>query len=105
MLLQLDKPVPIVKMTEKFAQGDPTARDAVAKRVYYVAQGSIRVEYHVPQDRLFASYRVFSKAGRSHVVEMDPLAPPLDATAQLEQFQALLQAEKDCTLARNVLCY
>ena len=102
--MQLDKPVPVIKMTEKFARGpDPHAPDDLAKRSFYIAQASIRVQYHVPQDRLFASYRVYSKAGKSHIVAMDPLSKPLDATAQLEQFQALLAAEKDCMRVRSLL--
>jgi hypothetical protein len=99
--VQIDKPTPIVKMTEKFRRSDDArARGDVAKRTFYLAQDSIRVEFYVPEDRLFNSYRVYSKTGRSHVVEMDPLAKPLDAIAQLEDFQALLAAEKDCTMVR-----
>ena len=98
--------MPIIKMTEKFAHGpDAAAPAALAKRSFYVAQASIRVQYHVPQDRLFASYRVFSKAGKSHIVAMDPLSVPLDATAQLEQFQELLAAEKECSRVRQLLAY
>jgi hypothetical protein len=95
---QVDKPLPIVKMSEKFQKPESGARNNVAKRTYYVSQDTIRVDYHIPDDHLTNSYRIYCKDGHSHVVEMDPLAPPLDHMAQLEQFQELLQAEKDCTM-------
>lgn len=90
-------------MTEKFSS-DPEAAavDNVAKRTFYVGQDTIRVDYHVPRDRLTHSYRIYCKDGHSHVVEMDALAKPLDHIAQLEQFKALLQAEKDCTMVRSL---
>ena len=65
-----------------------------------MTQDTIRVDYHVPRDSLTHSYRIYCKDGHSHVVEMDARAPPLNHIAQLEQFKALLQAEKDCTMVR-----
>ena len=58
------------------------------------------MDYHIPPDCITHSYRVYSKLGHSHVVEADPLVEPLGALAQLEQFQALLQAEKECIAVR-----
>ena len=96
---QMDKPQPLVKMTEKF-QRNPSvsAQSDVARRVFYLSQDAIRVDYHIPEDRITHSYRVYTKAGQSHIVQSDPLLDQVDSMAQLEQFQALLAAEKECSM-------
>lgn len=99
--LQVDKPQPLVKMTEKFRRNAAVpAQQDLQRRVFYLAQASIRVDYHVPEDSLTHSYRVYTKQGRSHVVQSDPLLPPVDTIAQLEQFQQLVAAEKECMTVR-----
>lgn len=100
--MQVDKPQPLVKMTEKFRRNPAVpAQEDVQRRVFYLAQASIRLDYHVPEDSLTNSFRVYTKAGRSHVVQSDPLLPPVDTIAQLEQFQGLLAAEKECITVRR----
>jgi hypothetical protein len=100
LCVQADKPLPIVKMTEKFGRTPGSKQGGVARRTFYLSQDTIRVDYHVPVDCLTNSYRIYSKEGHSHIVEMNPLAAPVGPIAQLEQFQALLQAEKDCITVR-----
>lgn len=102
--MQVDKPQPLVKMTEKFRRNPAApAQEDVQRRVFYLAQASIRLDYHVPEDSLTNSFRVYTKTGRSHVVQSDPLLPPVDTIAQLEQFQGLLAAEKECITVRGIL--
>jgi len=103
----VDKPQPLVKMTEKFRRNHAVpAQGDVQRRVFYLAQASIRIDYHVPENSLTHSYRVYTKQGRSHVVQSDPLLPPVDTIAQLEQFQQLVAAEKECMTVRpHMHCY
>lgn len=93
--------MPIFKMTEKYARSATKDADAdTAKRVYYLAEGRLRVEYHFGEGRVTASSRTFTKDGTSHIVQVDPLAPRPQPAALLEEFQALLVAEKDCMQVR-----
>lgn len=96
-----DRLLPINKMTEKYARNEavPQAED-IAKRTYYLTQDTIRIDYQVAQDRLTSSYRIYTKDGHRHTVEVDPLALAADPLAQVEQFQQLLIAEKDCMAVR-----
>jgi hypothetical protein len=95
--LQIEKPQPIVKMTEKFRRNpEKPAQHDIAKRTFYLAQKSFRVDFHVPEDRVTNSYRLYTKDGHSHIVLSDPLLERVDAITQLEQFQQLLEAEKEC---------
>lgn len=100
-----DRALPISKMTEKFGRNDKIApADDIAKRTYYVAQDTIRIDYQVPKDRLTSSYRIYTKDGHRHAVEVDPLAPAVNPLLQVEQFQQLLTAEKDCMVVRVPPC-
>lgn len=47
----------------------PADRD-VAKRVYYLAEGRIRVDYHYADERVTCSGRVFHKDGASQIVQV-----------------------------------
>jgi len=94
------KMLPIRKMTEKFARNqDISADQDVAKRVFYLAEGRIRVDHHYGEQRVTRSGRVFFKDGQSQIVHVDPLAPQPEPGVLLEEYQALLLAEKDCVQA------
>jgi hypothetical protein len=85
-------------MTEKFRRNPAVpAQSDIARRVFYLSQDAIRVDYHIPEDRITHSYRVYTKTGHSHIVQSDPMLGPVDSMTQLEQFQALLVAEKECS--------
>ncbi|KXZ51889.1 hypothetical protein GPECTOR_11g323 [Gonium pectorale] len=89
--------LPIRKMTEKFGRNPVLAADSdVAKRVYYLTEGRLRVEYHFGVNRITNSSRTFTKDGQSQIVQVDPLAPRPQPAALLEEYSALLVAEKDC---------
>ncbi|KAG2491059.1 hypothetical protein HYH03_010505 [Edaphochlamys debaryana] len=89
--------LPIRKMTEKFGRNPALEADAdVAKRVYYLTEGRLRVEYHFGEHRITNSSRSFTKDGQSQIVQVDPLAPRPQPSALLEEYSALLVAEKDC---------
>ncbi|EFJ52641.1 hypothetical protein VOLCADRAFT_102618 [Volvox carteri f. nagariensis] len=89
--------LPIRKMTEKFARNPALSADVdVAKRVYYLTEGRMRVEYHFGTNRITNSSRSFTKDGQSQIVQVDPLAPRPQPAALLEEYSALLVAEKDC---------
>lgn len=111
----------------------------VAKRVFYLAEGRMRVDHHYGESRVTRSGRVFHKDGQSQIVQVglcvfcyvthartglclhvgaehqrkahtdyvacccvavdvqvEPLAPQPEPGALLEEYQALLAAEKDC---------
>ncbi|GIL78981.1 hypothetical protein Vretifemale_8361, partial [Volvox reticuliferus] len=62
--------LPIRKMTEKFARNSPLDADAdVAKRVYYLTEGRMRVDYHFGTNRITNSSRSFTKDGQSQIVQ------------------------------------
>ncbi|GLI65995.1 hypothetical protein VaNZ11_009689 [Volvox africanus] len=89
--------LPIRKMTEKFARNPSLDADSdVAKRVYYLTEGRMRVDYHFGTNRITNSSRSFTKDGQSQIVQVDPLAPRPQPAALLEEYSALLVAEKDC---------
>ncbi|GLC33992.1 Dynein regulatory complex subunit 7 [Pleodorina starrii] len=89
--------LPIRKMTEKFGRNAGLDADAdVAKRVYYLTEGRMRVDYHFGANRITNSSRSFTKDGQSQIVQVDPLAPRPQPAALLEEYSALLVAEKDC---------
>ncbi|GFR42728.1 hypothetical protein Agub_g3646 [Astrephomene gubernaculifera] len=89
--------LPIRKMTEKFARNPAVDADSdVAKRVYYLTEGRLRVDYHFGTNRITNSSRSFTKDGQSQIVQVDPLAPRPQPAALLEEYSALLVAEKDC---------
>jgi hypothetical protein len=101
--MQMDKPQPLVKMTETFRRNAAVSAQAdVARRVFYLAQDSIRVDYHIPEDRITHSYRIYTKTGHSHIVQSDPMRDKVDQITQLEQFQALLAAEKECSMVLSL---
>ena len=63
--------LPIVKMTQKFMRSkNVDATEDIAKKTYYMSQDTIRIDYHVVVDRLTNSYRVYTKDGHSHVVQV-----------------------------------
>ncbi|GMH37248.1 hypothetical protein BSKO_05121 [Bryopsis sp. KO-2023] len=89
--------LPIRKMTEKFARNpEVDSEEDVAKRVFYLSEDQIRIEFHYGKDRVTNSGRVFHKDGHSHIVQVDPLAPRLQPSFLLEEYQRLLVAENDC---------
>ncbi|PNW72944.1 hypothetical protein CHLRE_14g612700v5 [Chlamydomonas reinhardtii] len=89
--------LPIRKMTQKFGRNPALDADAdVAKRVYYLAEGRLRVDYHFGTHRITNSSRTFTKDGQSQIVQVDPLAPRPQPSALLEEYSSLLVAEKDC---------
>ncbi|MEW5310705.1 MAG: hypothetical protein WDW38_002476 [Sanguina aurantia] len=97
---EVKKVLPMAKMTEKFARFTECSADAdVAKRVYYLSDNRIRLEYHFGEDRITNSGKVYNKDGQSHILQIDPLADRYDAGALLEEYQSLLVAEKDCSQA------
>lgn len=101
----MDKPQPLVKMAEKFQRNPAvSAQSDVARRVFYLSQDAIRVDYHIPEDRITHSYRVYTKTGHSHIVQSDPMLDQVDSMAQLEQFQGLLAAEKECSMVCKLSC-
>ncbi|GIL93808.1 hypothetical protein Vretimale_187 [Volvox reticuliferus] len=66
--------LPIRKMTEKFARNSPLDADAdVAKRVYYLTEGRMRVDYHFGTNRITNSSRSFTKDGQSQIVQVTRL--------------------------------
>ncbi len=63
--------LPIRKMTEKFGRNAAVDADAdVAKRVYYLAEGRLRVDYHFGLNRITNSSRLFTKDGQSQIVQV-----------------------------------
>ncbi len=93
----------IRKMCEKFGRSDETegSETDVARRVYYIKDGSMRVLYHYAKGRITASSRVYYK-DRSipvEVVQVDPFAARPKPAQFEEEFQNVLSAEKDCYAA------
>ncbi|GFH12468.1 uncharacterized protein HaLaN_08166 [Haematococcus lacustris] len=78
---EVKKMLPIRKMTEKFS------RDR---------KGRIRVDFHYGDACVTHSSHVFQKDGQSQIVQVDPLAERPQPGSLLEEYQALLVAEKDC---------
>ncbi len=72
----------------------------VAKRVFYLQEGRIRVDFHYGHEHITRSSHVFHKDGQSQIVQVDPLAERPQASALLEEYQSLLVAEKDCMQVR-----
>lgn len=65
------KMLPIRKMTEKFSRDVSIDADAdVAKRVYYLAENRIRVDYHFGENRVTQSSRMFHKDGQSQIIQV-----------------------------------
>lgn len=61
----------MAKMTEKFARFTECSADAdVAKRVYYLSDNRIRLEYHFGEDRITNSGKVYNKDGQSHILQV-----------------------------------
>ncbi|GFH18689.1 uncharacterized protein HaLaN_15536 [Haematococcus lacustris] len=89
---EVKKMLPIRKMTEKFSRD----RKDVAKRVYFLVEGRIRVDFHYGDACVTHSSHVFQKDGQSQIVQVDPLAERPQPGSLLEEYQALLVAEKDC---------
>lgn len=63
--------LPIRKMTEKFARcHEKDSEEDIAKRVFYLADDQIRVEFHNADNRITNSSRIFHKDGHSHIVQV-----------------------------------
>lgn len=63
--------IPIKKMTEKFARNPVVDSEKdIAKRVFYLSDDRIRVEFHKHEDRITNSSRIFHKDGHSHIVQV-----------------------------------
>ncbi|KAL6761433.1 hypothetical protein V8C86DRAFT_3131553 [Haematococcus lacustris] len=94
---EVKKMLPIRKMTEKFSRDRKLPADKdVAKRVYFLVEGRIRVDFHYGDACVTHSSHVFQKDGQSQIVQVDPLAERPQPGSLLEEYQALLVAEKDC---------
>ena len=56
-----------------------------------------QVIYHYGDDRVTSSFRSYAKDGTEHVVvQVDPFSRPPSTAVQLEEFQQLQAAERDC---------
>eukprot|EP00955_Chlamydomonas_euryale_P064515 359006-Chlamydomonas_euryale.AAC.3 len=63
--------LPIRKMTEKYARNkEKDADEDVAKMVFYLTEGRIRLEYHFGEDRITNSSRMYHKSGQSQIVQV-----------------------------------
>jgi hypothetical protein len=93
----------IRKMCEKFDRSDPTGASEtdVARRTYYVKDGSIRCVYHYAKGRITASSRVYHKdrSVPTEVVQVDPFAAQPRPAQLEEEFSRVQQREKDCYAA------
>lgn len=87
---------PIRKIAEKYARNTQRPADEdVAKRVFYVADDEIRLVYHFGEGRITQSCKVFGREGMSHITQVDPLSPSPEEGAVFEEYQSLVQAEKE----------
>jgi len=92
--------LPIRKMTEKYARNkEKDADEDVAKMVFYLTEGRIRLEYHFGEDRITNSSRMYHKSGQSQIVQVDPLVSRPNDGSLLEEYQKLLLHEKECMQA------
>jgi hypothetical protein len=89
--------LPIRKATQKFGRNEnvPAAMDVV-KRTFFVSSSRIRVDFHYGEDSITASSRLYSRDGPPQITEVDPLQPPAQESTLLEEYQALVLAEKEC---------
>lgn len=98
-----DNSLPIAKMTERFSRNTNVSADEdVSKRVFYLAEDQIKIEFHYAPNRITNSSRIFHKDGHSQIVQVDPLAKKLQPMFLLDEFQELLLAEKECVQVRNL---
>mmetsp|Transcript_24783 Transcript_24783/g.72853 ORF Transcript_24783/g.72853 Transcript_24783/m.72853 type:complete len:443 (+) Transcript_24783:251-1579(+) len=92
----------VVKMAEKYSRNEAVDADEdVAKRVYHVG-GDIVVLYHHGKGRITNSKRVFHRDGRPwppQVTVVDPFAKPPPDSVLRENYQALINAERECMQA------
>ena len=69
---QHPRPLEIRKLTEKFSRDDTrNCDDDVAKRVFYLTEDRIRLDFHFGEGRITRSSRVFHKEGHSQIVQVE----------------------------------
>lgn len=97
-----EKHLPISKLTERFERNPALDADRdVAKRVFCIADNQICLYYHYGPNRVTTSSRIYHKDGTSHILQVDPLAETPDPSQLSEEYQMLLQAERDCRQAAS----
>lgn len=106
------KPAEIVKLTEKFSRDNALDGDAdIAKRVFYLMDEKIRIDFHYGEGKITRSSRVFHKEGHSHIIrvkkalftlsiegktQVNPRSSKPTPSALFEEFHHLLVAETNC---------
>ena len=117
---QHQRPLEIRKLTEKFSRDDTLNCDAdVAKRVFYLTENRIRLDFHFGEDRITRSSRVFHKEGHTQIIQVkrslfttslgiqemiqvDPTGPKLTPLFLQEEFHHLLITEKNALQVRPI---
>jgi hypothetical protein len=88
-------PIPLLKIAEKYERAPGLDADAdVARRVFHIADDRIQLVFHFGDNRVTASSRIFEKGGSCTPVQANPMADPIPQTTLVEEFHALLRAEK-----------
>ncbi|DBA85904.1 TPA: hypothetical protein ACH3X1_005449 [Trebouxia sp. C0004] len=97
---QEEGPRTIVKMTQKFSRNpEVPAEQDVARRVFDIANGRIRLQYHYGPQRVTADERIYYRDGPPRLVQVMPHYPQPPQALLAEEHQALLAAERDCLQA------
>ena len=93
---QEDVQLPIVKVTEKFSRDEsvPATRD-IAKRTFYVLDGNIKIAFHYDKHYITAGERIYARGGAFHEKIVDVNAPTYSDQMYLEEYQDLLQRERE----------
>ncbi|CAG9466922.1 unnamed protein product [Pedinophyceae sp. YPF-701] len=94
-LIKTEYMQPIAKVTERFRRNP--ARDAdedVAKRRFRLTEDEITLQYHYGEGRITRGAKLFTR-DTSHVTQVDPLVRTPTDSELLEEYQALVQAERE----------
>eukprot|EP00210_Caulerpa_lentillifera_P006016 g5750.t1 len=85
------------KITEKFERDFTLDCDLdIAKRVFYLTDNRIRLDFHFGEDRITKSSRIFHKDGQCQITQVNPLAHKLKPNELLDEYNQLVLDEKNC---------
>ncbi|DBA69786.1 TPA: hypothetical protein ACH3X2_012508 [Trebouxia sp. C0005] len=83
----------------KGAPAPPQEEDPGPSRVFDIANGCIRLQYHYGSQRVTADERIYHRDGPARLVQVMPNTPQPPQALLAEEHQALLMAERDCLQA------
>eukprot|EP00163_Fabomonas_tropica_P007385 TRINITY_DN1710_c0_g1_i2.p1 TRINITY_DN1710_c0_g1~~TRINITY_DN1710_c0_g1_i2.p1 ORF type:complete len:683 (-),score=196.63 TRINITY_DN1710_c0_g1_i2:121-2169(-) len=89
--------LPMQKMCQKFERNRELIADQdVQRRTFNIAGQLTSLVFHLNDDRVTASTRSYTKDGMSSIIQVDPFAKEPKKQELLEEYNRLLQAERDC---------